>query len=250
MTLIIPRGISIAEPIDLRTQNIAQKLIIILEPSSSATIIHGSIASPTEATIERNIQCIVQENASLIMRYDEEWQPDLNVFTQILIEQHASSVVHYTHSFRGGARIKQQLSLMVIGKNAQADIRGVYEITHTGSVDITTLQYHDTAHTRSNLLFKSIVRDAGQMSHHGTIEITKNGMHTESAQHTHTLLLSNQARAVSVPNIEVSTHEVQCGHGSAIGRLDEEQLWYLQARGLSREKAEEMLIHGFFNDVL
>ena len=66
----------------------------------------------------------------------------------------------------------------------------------------------------------------------------------------HLLLLSDHARAISVPNIEVLTHEVQCGHGSAIGRLDEEQLWYLQARGLSPNQAEQMLINGFFNDVL
>ena len=241
-----PRGQRISEPIDLREHAVSEKIVIILEPSSSVTLIHGSIPLPTDSTtIERSIQCIVQENASLILRYDETWQHDVTAITQVMIEQHASSMVYYAHSVRGGARIKQRLSLMAIGKDAQVDIRGIYDIIHTGTIDMTTLQYHDAPHTRSNLIFKSIVRDAGQMTHHGTIEITKNGVHTESAQHMHTLLLSNGARATSVPNIEVSTHEVQCAHGSAIGRLDEEALWYLQARGLSRNQSEQILINGF-----
>jgi Fe-S cluster assembly protein SufD len=193
----------------------------------------------------------VHENASLNFHYDETWHDGmLHATTDLIIEQQRSSSVRYTHAISGGARVTQRLTLKAIGSDSYADIRGKYLLTGNGSADITTLQHHDAPHTKSNLLFKSIVRDTAQMTHHGTIVITKNGAHTESAQHTHTLLLSNGARAISVPNIEVSTHEVQCGHGSAIGRLDEEQLWYLQARGLSYAQAEQILINGFFNDVL
>jgi Fe-S cluster assembly protein SufD len=245
MTILIPRGKAITDPIDLRMQN-ASTLLIILEPSSSATIIHGSDPAVHDDIIERSIQFIVHENASLNFHYDETWQSGVHALTNLVIEQQRSSSVHYTHAMSGGARITQRLTLKAIGSDSYADIRGKYLLTGNGSAEMTTLQHHDAPHTKSNLLFKSIVRDTAQMMHHGTIVITKNGAHTESAQHTHALLLGNGARAYSVPNIEVSTHEVQCGHGSAIGRLDEEQLWYLKARGLSPNQAEKLLIDGFF----
>ncbi len=248
-TIIILRGQQLIEPIDLRTHD-AQEILIILEPSSSATIIHGSNPHARDITITRNIHCIVHENASLTLQYDESWDDTVHAITEVFIEQKASSSLYYKHCVTGGARVTQRLTLRAAGSDSYADIRGRYALTGNGLADMTTLQHHDAPHTKSNLLFKSIVRDTAQMMHNGTIVITKNGAHTESAQHTHTLLLSNGARAISVPNIEVLTHEVQCGHGSAIGRLDEEQVWYLQARGLSYAQAEECLINGFFYDVL
>lgn len=249
-TILISRGQRISAPIDLRTKDIASNLIIILEPSSSLTLIHGSNSAARNARINRTIRCIVHEHASLTMRYDEQWHESVCAITEIIIEQKTLSTVYYTHFVHAGAQITQRFSLIAAEHTAHTDIRGAYNLMGRGSVTMTTLQYHDAKQTVSNLLFKGIIRDAAQMTHHGTIKITPNGQYTESAQHTHMLLLSDDARALSVPNIEVSTHEVHCGHGSAIGRLDEEHIWYLQARGLSREQAEHCLLDGFFNDVI
>ena len=244
MTIHIPRGQRISEPIDLRTHD-AQDILIILEPSSSATIIHGSNPSIRSITIERKIHCILHEHATLILDYNEEWHETITSKTDILVEQKASSMLHYTHSARSSAQISQQFSLNATQPDTHADIRAIYQISGKGSVTMTTLQDHDAKHTVSNLRIRGIVRDTAHIHHHGTIRITQRGAHTQSAQHTKLLLLSDHARAISVPNIEVLTHEVQCAHGSAIGRLDEEQLWYLQARGLSPHQAERILIDGF-----
>lgn len=246
MTLIIPRGQRISEPIDLRMQN-AQDITIILEPSSSATIIHGSNPLARDTAIERNIHCIIHEQATLTLRYDELWHESVTAKTELSVEQKKLSSLYYTHSATGGAQIFQQFSLNALEPHTHADMRGIYQVAGNGSVAMTTLQYHDAKQTVSNLCIKGIVRDAGRIDHHGTIRITERGAQTESAQNTQLLLLSDQARALSVPNIEVLVHEVQCAHGSAIGRLDEEQLWYLQARGVSPVQAEKLLIDGFLN---
>jgi|GEM_PF-2444076 Fe-S cluster assembly scaffold protein SufB len=262
INIIIPRGQVILEPIDLRTHD-ASDILIILEPSSSATIIHGSNpatcsvhpAVPGEASrvawersrraIFRTIHCILHEHATLILDYNEEWQESIIAKTDILVEQKHLSSLYYTHSVRSDAQISQQFSLNATQPDTHADIQAIYQIAGKGSVTMTTLQDHDAKHTVSNLRIKGIVRDTAHIHHHGTIRITERGVHAESAQHTKLLLLSDHARAISVPNIEVLTHEVQCAHGSAIGRLDEEQLWYLQARGLSYVQAEQILIDGF-----
>jgi Fe-S cluster assembly protein SufD len=240
-TIIIPRGTQIAEQIDSNINDIT----IILEPSSSATIILSSDPNARDVSIQRNIHCIIHEHASLTLRYDEAWHESVTAKSDILVEQKKLSSLYYTHSVQSGAEIHQQFSLNAVEPDTHADIRGIYHVTGKGSVTMTTLQHHDAQHTVSNLSIKGILRDAAHMHHHGTIKITERGAHTESAQHTQLLLLSDHARAISVPNIEVLTHEVQCAHGSAIGRLDQEQIWYLQARGLSPNQAEQLLIDGF-----
>jgi Fe-S cluster assembly protein SufD len=244
INIIIPRGQRISEPIDLRAHD-AQEILIILEPASSAIITLSSDSSLRDTTIQYKIHCILHEQATLTLRYDESWHENVIAKTDIIVEQKQLSSLHYKHSVQGGAQIFQQFSLKALEPNTHAEIRGTYAITGKGSVIITTLQYHDAKHTVSNLCIKGILRDAAHMHHYGTIKITERGAQTESAQHTKLLLLSEQARAISVPNIEVLTHEVQCAHGSAIGRVDEEQLWYLQARGVSPNQAEQLLIDGF-----
>jgi len=249
-TIHISRGQHLAQPIDLRMHDVHANITIILEPSSSATVHYGSIPEVSDTTIQRTIHFIIHEHASLTFRYDEEWQATVYAETEVIFEQKQASTVYYTHFVRSGARIKQRLSLLASEPQTHATIRGIYDMSGNGLVDMTSRQYHNAAHTQSNLLFKGVMRDTAQSIHHGMIEITKEGTYTESTQHMHTLLLSDAARAISVPMIEVHAHEVRCGHGSAIGRLDEEQLWYLQARGLSRTQAEQILINGFLNNVL
>lgn len=244
MTITIPRGQRISEPIDLRRHD-AQDILIILEPSSSATIMHGSNQSARDTAITRKIHCILHEQAILTLHYDEAWHATIAAKTDIVVEQKKLSSLYYTHSAKSEAQIAQQFSLNALEPNTHADIKGIYQIAGKGSLTITTFQLHDAKHTVSNLQIKGTLRDSAYVNHQGTINITKNGARTESAQHTKLLLLSEQARAISVPNIEVLTHEVQCAHGSAIGRLDQEQAWYLQARGLSPTQAEEVLIDGF-----
>ncbi len=244
INIIIPRGQRISEPIDLRSHN-AHDITIILEPSSCATIILRSHPGIREATITRRIQCILQEQATLTLHYNEAWHETITSKAEVAVEQKAYSMLYYNHSVQGGGQVYQQFSLMITEPEAHAEIRGIYQVTGKGSVAMTTLQHHDAKYSVSNLQLRGTARDTAQIHHQGTINITKNGAHTESAQHTQLLLLSDQARATSIPNIEVLTHEVQCAHGSAIGRLDQEQLWYLQARGLSPDKAEQMLIDGF-----
>lgn len=244
--ILIPRGQQLIEPIDLRMHD-ASDILIILEPSSSATIIHGSNPQARDTTITCKIHCILHEQSSLTFHYDDSWHESITAKADILVEQKAFSSLYYNHSVKSSAHITQQFSLHATEPGTHAEIRGIYQVAGKGSVTMTTMQHHDAKHTVSNLRMKGIIRDAAHVHHYGTIKITECGAHTESAQHTQLLLLSDQARAISVPNIEVLAHEVQCAHGSAIGRLDEEQLWYLQARGVSPDKAEQLLIDGFLN---
>lgn len=242
----MPHG---AKNIDLSIHDPCANLLIIIEPSASVSLRYGSMVTEQQK-IERSIRCIVGENAQLTIIYDETWDDSMCIETEMIIEQKRASVVHYRHRARGAFKSKHSISLSATEPDTHADIKGIYDISGEGAIELTTLQYHDAAHTKSTVLFKNVMRDNAQITHRGTIAITPKGTHTESSQHMHTLLLSNGARAIAVPNIEVETHRVQCGHGSAIGRLDEEHVWMLQSRGLSRAQAEQCLINGFLDQLV
>ena len=114
---------------------------------------------------------------------------------------------------------------------------------------IETEQLHEAPQTVSNSIIKSICYDQSRSEYKGMIMINKNGMHTDAHQQHKALLLDPQARAYARPSIEVQVDEVQCGHGSAIGQLDEEQLFYLQTRGIIPRKAIHLLTYAFIRDL-
>jgi Fe-S cluster assembly protein SufD len=131
------------------------------------------------------------------------------------------------------------------GEGADASIRGAYMVDMLDKVQLTTLQHHVVPHTQSALLMKGLLRDNAHAQYHGTVRIEKEAQGSCASQENKIILLSNNARAVSVPSLEVLTHDVRCSHGSAIGRFDEEQLFYAASRGIDEKRAQHLLSSAF-----
>jgi Fe-S cluster assembly protein SufD len=109
---------------------------------------------------------------------------------------------------------------------------------------------HTGARSRSTLLSKGAVADQSRSVYTGLIEIEKGAKRTDARQTNHNLLLSPQAHADSVPNLDIRENDVMCAHASSVGPLDELQRWYLESRGVGREDAERLMIQGFFYEML
>lgn len=112
-----------------------------------------------------------------------------------------------------------------------------------------TLQDHRAPSTTSDLLFKAALRDEARSEYSGMIKVHKDAQKTDAYQANRNLVLSEHARADSMPKLEIEANDVRCTHGATAGPIDEEQVFYLQARGLPRPEAERMIVEGFFEDV-
>jgi Fe-S cluster assembly scaffold protein SufB len=132
------------------------------------------------------------------------------------------------------------------GQGAQATIAGAYSMHQSHKVQINTMQHHQAAHTRSTLVMRGVLRDSAHAQYHGLIRVDKDAHGSVASQENKNMLLSNNARAVSVPSLEVLTNDVQCFHGSATGRCDDEQLFYCATRGIDEKTAQQLLMHAFF----
>tara|TARA_Y100000588_G_scaffold393704_1_gene510760 strand:- start:49 stop:696 length:648 start_codon:yes stop_codon:yes gene_type:complete len=136
------------------------------------------------------------------------------------------------------------------GDQSQAIIKGLYALDGLQQVKINTYQYHQGKDSKSELIIKGMLKDKAHANYQGMIKIDLGATGTDASQTNKNIVLSSDAKVVSVPSIEVLQHDVQCCHGSAIGKFDTQELWYLQSKGLQPKRAQELLVRSFFQDVL
>lgn len=132
------------------------------------------------------------------------------------------------------------------GEGADVRIMGAYSVDASHVVKVISMQHHKAAHTRSVMVMKGVLRDSACAHYHGTIRVEKDAHNAYASQENKNIVLSNNARAVSVPNLEVLTHDVKCFHGSAVSRFDKEQLFYAASRGINEIAAQRLLLNAFF----
>jgi len=145
--------------------------------------------------------------------------------------------------------INVHIECTLLGVGADARITGAYILDASQKVHIITLQHHVVPHTSSTLVMKGLLRGSAQAQYHGMVRIEKDAQGSCASQENKNILLSNGARAISVPSLEVLTHDVQCSHGSAVGRFDEQQLLYAASRGIDEERAQHLLSNAFLADI-
>ena len=145
--------------------------------------------------------------------------------------------------------INVTIDCVLRGEGADARIMGAYILDASNKVQINTMQHHNVPCARSTLVMKGVLRDSAHVHYHGTIRVEKEAHGTYTSQENKNMLLSSSARALSVPSLEVLTHDVHCFHGSAIGRFDAEQLFYAASRGIDEKTAQRLLLKAFFADL-
>jgi Fe-S cluster assembly protein SufD len=146
------------------------------------------------------------------------------------------------------ARVRTDSRLVATG--ASSRLLALYFGDGDQMHDFRTLQDHLAPKTTSDLLFKGAVQDRAQGVYSGLIRVEKGAAGSNAFQTNRNLVLSEGATAWSVPNLEIEDNDVRCSHASAVGPVDEEQLYYLESRGVRPEVAARLIVLGFFQDLL
>ncbi len=149
----------------------------------------------------------------------------------------------------GSRQTRSEQHTCLSGAGSNVDNFALSVPTGDQEIDQRTLQTHKAPSCRSNLLYKNALLDDSRTIFSGLIKVEELAQQTDAYQTNRNLLLSNGAEANSLPGLEILANDVKCSHGATSGQIDEEQLHYLLARGISRKKAEELLVFGFFEEV-
>ncbi|MCL4359803.1 SufD family Fe-S cluster assembly protein [Patescibacteria group bacterium] len=142
------------------------------------------------------------------------------------------------------------LSVRLCGSGSRATIIGLVLGRGTADIRLHTLQQHEAPDTVSNLLVKTVLSENAQFFYDGGIRVEPSAPKTDAYQRNENLLLSRTAHAESKPSLEILADDVRCTHGATIGSVSEEELWYLESRGIERKKGETLILSGFLKSAI
>lgn len=230
-----------------------------LGPGSRATLVevHDGAAASADGTGEAaagwtnpTSTCLVGENAELhYLRLDRE-PANLAHTGRVTFELERNARVRCTVLSLGTGRSRVEVRALLRGEGAEADLDGLFLGVGAGKADHHTLVVHAARHTGSRQLFKSVLAEQSSSVFDGKIVVTAGAAGADASQANRTLLLSGRAETHTRPRLEINADEVKCAHGAAIGKLDEDALFYLRSRGLGAMDSREILIRAFAAEVI
>jgi Fe-S cluster assembly protein SufD len=216
---------------------------------AKATIVMDHVG---EAVVSANVEAIVGDGASLDLVSIQDWDAGT-----IHLAAHAASVgrdASYRHisATLGGDVVRLSPTVAYAGPGGSAQLLGVAFAGDGQHFESRLYVDHATPNCRSNVLYKNaLLGDSARTVWIGDVRIHPSATGTDTYEMNRNLLLSDGARADSVPNLEIETGNIAgAGHASATGRFDDLQLFYLQARGIPAEEARRLVVRGFFADVV
>lgn len=150
----------------------------------------------------------------------------------------------------GKHNTQKSIKVNLAGEGGEAMILGIVVGRNKQSFTLNTLQKHTAGNTMSNLLIKGVFFDESKFRFRGLIEIAKGAQNANAFQQQNNLVLSDKVDVDTRPELEIEANEVRCTHAATVGRIDEEQLYYIMSRGLSRKQAEQLIVRGFLREIV
>ena len=254
----VPAGVKVPKPIRIvvtrETPNLGifPRVVIALERGSEATVIEEYVSpgEPGSGVVVGVSEITVGEEANLHLATLQHWGPNVYHFGAERVRVARNGRFHWTFAALGGKLTKLDMEMHLDGEGSEAKFSGCYFGNDSQHFDFHSFQNHVVGHSTSDLLFKGALRDRARMVYQGLIKVHKDAQRSDAYQANRNLILSDRARADSIPSLEIEANDVRCTHGATVGQVDEDQLFYLMARGLTRAEAEKLMIQGFFEPVL
>jgi len=178
------------------------------------------------------------------------WNPHTTaVHLEHLIVQRDAYLQSTNLNISGGT-IRQETVLSAEGQGADARLNSLSIAGEGQEFDQRTLQSHEASGSRSDLLFKNALLAGGRTIFSGLIKVAPEAQHTDAYQTNRNLLLDPSAEANSLPGLEILANDVKCSHGATSGQIDDDQLFYMRSRGINDKLARQLLVFGFFEEVI
>ena len=196
------------------------------------------------------IEILLNNNSNLEIILSVTTPKEINVVNSIYaqLEKDSNLTIHNISTGAGLSRSRMDIDLL--GNGSEFSLDGIYFGEEKQIHDNRVFVNHLGKNTSSNMITKGVLGDESSSVFTGTIHIAEGAEKTESHQENRNILLSEEATAQSVPNLEILCDDVICSHGSSVGPIEESVYHYVMARGVEKVDADKLLIKGFFNEVI
>jgi Fe-S cluster assembly protein SufD len=256
--LYVPKGVRLELPVRV-TRWISEagaafftRTLIVAEPTSQVSYVDEILSDDLSAqTLTSSaVEVITQDGAQVQYVAVQRMGKGAFYLSQQRTLAYRDSTLDTLNVNLGASVSRVDLNARLLGPGANSDMLGLYFGDQDQHFDHNTSQDHVAPNANSDLLYKGALDGDSRAVFRGVIRVHEGAQQTDAYQTNRNLLLSDGARADSLPNLEIGADDVKCSHGATVGQLDEESLFYLMSRGLPQEKAERLVVMGFLGEVL
>ena len=258
VVLYVPRGVQVEQPLHSVLWGPGGGLahlshvLVLVDQGASVTFVHEA-ASPDESAEAMHaglVEIQVADQASLRFVELQSWGRHVWNFSHERARVGRDGNLDWIFGAVGSRLTKNFSELDLAGQGAAGRMSGFYFTDGSQHLDHDTQQNHLAPNTTSDLLFKGALKGASRSVWQGMIYVAPGAQKTDGYQANRNLVLSQAARADSIPGLEICADDVRCTNGATVGKIDPEPLFYLLARGIPREEAERLIVQGFFDPIM
>ncbi|MDP2995393.1 MAG: Fe-S cluster assembly protein SufD [Anaerolineales bacterium] len=258
VVLYIPKGVTVEQPLNSLLWGpgvdlaYLSHILVWVDEGASVTYVHEA-ASPDEngpALHAGIVEIKVSDNASLRFVELQSWGRHIWNFSHERVSVGRDGNLDWIFGAIGSRLTKNFSELNLVGEGATGRMSGFYFTDGNQHLDHDTQQNHLAPHTTSDLLFKGALKGHSRSVWQGMIYVAVGAAKTDGYQANRNLVLSPNARADSIPGLEILADDVRCSHGATVGKLEQEPLFYLKSRGIPEKEAERLLVEGFFDPIM
>ena len=254
--LYVPKGVRIERPLHSLTGLEhggvdVGKILVVLDQGAEATFLSETVSTADDIAGLHcgSIEIVVGPGAKLRYVNLQNWGSGVWHFAhqKALVEREGR--LQWTIGALGSRLSKVNQHVALVGADAEAQVNGVMFTQGRQHLSYSTHQHHEAPYCRSDLLYKAALQDKSRTVWRGMIKVDRDAQRTDAYQRNDNLMLSADARADSIPGLEIEADDVRCTHGSTSGRVDDGQIFYAMSRGYTRKEAVRMIVSGFFQQV-
>lgn len=222
---------------------------IIVDENSSLTYTEEHHSENSDSFRTNGIEIFMKPNSRMKFLNFQKWGNGTINISNWKATLGKDSKADWVFGQFGGKISRIKIENIFAGSGSESKIYGVFYGNNRQHFDITTDAHHKTTDTSCDILVKGVLDDASSI-YRGKIKIDKDAQRTNSYLSDHSLLFGEDSISNSIPSLEIDANDVKASHGATLGRPNEEEIFYLMARGLSKKEAERLIIQGYFSPVI
>jgi Fe-S cluster assembly protein SufD len=258
VVLYVPKGVTVEEPLHSVLwgpgANLAHvsHILVLVDEGASVTYVHEAASPDDMASNSMHaglVEIQIMQDASMKFVELQSWGRHVWNFSHERIRVERGGTLDWIFGAIGSRLTKNFSELDLVGEGASGRMSGFYFTDGNQHLDHDTQQNHLAPHTTSDLLFKGALKGKSRSVWQGMIYVAPGAQKTDGYQANRNIVLSDGARADSIPGLEILADDVRCTHGATVGKLEQEPLFYLKSRGIPQAEAEKIVVEGFFDPI-
>ena len=257
VVVYVPRGVDVEMPLEVVRAltpggSTFPHTTIVVEEQASLTFVERFASDDGDAPSLSDSVVEVEARRGATVNYIslQSWGRSVRHFQTQRFTGHRDSTVRSLAVNVGSMFARTQVESVLKGEGSFSEMLGLYFADSDQHFAQRTLQSHNAPHSTSDLLYKGALKEKSRSEYSGLIKVLKGAQGTDAYQANRNLVLSEDAIARSIPQLEIEANEVRCTHGATVSPVEEEHLFYLMSRGIDRITAQKLIVFGFFGEVL